>query len=724
MTRLDSELIFFTPSPDRIARLRELAYNLWWTWHPEAQDLYREIDPDLWELIYHSPVKFLREVRQQRLIEAANNPAFLEKYDAVLAKFDAYVNREDTWFARKYPHVKDQTIAYFSAEFGIHESLPIYSGGLGILSGDHVKEASDMDLPFVAVGFLYPQGYFRQRLDHSGWQFAEYNKLNFAESPAAPALTPEGEEVVIEVELPGRNIYAKVYRLQVGRVPLLLMDTDIHPNSPPDRELSARLYGGDQEMRVSQELVLGVGGVRALRKMGIAPTVWHMNEGHSAFLVLELVREKVENEGKSFHDALREVQSSAVFTTHTPVPAGNDAFPFALIEKFFMNFWPRLKIGHEEFMNLARQDQHWGPTFAMTVLALRASDRHNGVSALHGHVARGMWNWLYQGKSQDEVPIGHVTNGVHTASWLAPEMRELFDSYLGSDWEDYLEEPETWKNISNISNKVLWDVRCQLRSHLLKFAYERTRQRLLRMDQGGQIPPMFDESALTIGFARRFATYKRATLMFKDVERLKAILNRHDRPVQILFSGKSHPADNPGKHFIQDIYQLSLQPGLSGKIMFIEEYDIAVGRAMVQGVDLWLNNPRRPHEASGTSGQKASLNGSPNASILDGWWPEGYNGNNGWAIGEEREYGSQEEQDWNDAQSLYHILEHEIVPSYYDNRDSDGVPARWMEIAKESIISCAPQFSTRRMLADYLRYYYVPAMGQEPEPAETSRTKG
>ncbi len=708
---LDNELIF-TPTPARIARLRELAYNLWWSWHPEAQELYEKIDPELWELVYHSPIRFLREVRQRRLTQAATNDEYLKQFDEVMAKFDAYMGDTNTWMDRNYSDIKGETIAYFSAEFGMHESLPIYSGGLGILSGDHTKESSDMNLPFITVGFIYPQGYFRQRLDHSGWQFAEYNKVDFADLPARPALTPEGEEVVVEVELPGRNIYAKVYILQVGRTPLFLMDTDIHPNSPPDRELSARLYGGDQEMRISQELVLGVGGVRALRKLGINPTVWHMNEGHSAFLVLELIREKVA-EGKSFHDALNDVKAHSVFTTHTPVPAGNDAFPFALIEKFFMNFWPQLNISHEEFMNLARQDQSWGPTYAMTVLALRGSERHNGVSKLHGHVARGMWHWLYPDRGREDVPIGHITNGVHTASWLAPEMRALFDSYLGQEWEDYLDNPDTWKGISNISDKVLWETRNILRHRLVHFVDQRTRQRLQRMDQGAHIPPMLDPNALTIGFARRFATYKRATLMFKDLERLKAILNRHDRPVQIIFSGKAHPADNPGKHFIQDIYQLSLQPGLAGKIVFVEEYDIAVARMMVHGVDVWLNNPRRPHEASGTSGQKASLNGSPNASILDGWWPEGYNGKNGWALGEEREYNNQDEQDWVDAQSLYHTLENEIVPAFYEHRDNEGVPSKWMQIAKESIITCAPAFSTRRMLSDYMRDYYIPAMNRK-----------
>ncbi len=701
------ENLFFTPIPERIVRLRELAYNIWWAWHPEARELYSKLDPDLWELIHHSPTRMLREVRQSSLERAAADPDYVAQYDSVLAAFDAYMNPPATWYTKHYPDEQNQLIAYFSAEFGLHESLPIYSGGLGILSGDHTKEASDMALPFVAVGFIYPQGYFLQRIDESGWQFAEYRKLNFSESPALPATTADGSEVVVEVELPGRTIYAKVYSLQVGRVTLYLMDTDIYPNSPQDRELSARLYGGDQEMRVAQELVLGVGGVRALRKLGLNPTVWHMNEGHSAFLVLELIREQVQA-GVPLDEAMQASRAHTVFTTHTPVPAGNDAFPFPLIEKFFVNYWPQMGMTHEQFMQLARQDHNWGPAFAMTVLALKGSARHNGVSKLHGHVARGMWQWLYPQRSRDEVPIRSITNGIHSASWLAPEMRALFDEYLGAEWEDNLDDPATWRTIADIPDPVLWDVRNVLRHRLVEFAYTRAHQRLLRLGITDRLPPKLDPHAFTIGFARRFATYKRATLIFRDKERLKAILNNPDRPVQIIFAGKAHPADNPGKHFIQDIYRLSDEPGLHGRILFIEEYDMTTGRRMVQGTDMWLNNPRRPYEASGTSGQKAAMNGGPNASILDGWWPEGYNGKNGWAIGEEREYNSYEEQDWHDAQSLYHLLENEIVPAFYD-RDAAGVPPRWLAIAKESIQTCAPLFSTRRMLTDYMRELYMPA---------------
>lgn len=700
--------LLFTPIPARIIRLRELAYNFYWTWHPEAQELYRQIDPELWEAEYHNPVDFLRNVRQRRLEEAAADPEYLAQFDSVLASFDAYVAAKDTWFARTYPDAGDQMIAYFSAEFGLHESLPIYSGGLGILAGDHVKEASDIGLPFVAVGFIYPQGYFRQRLDPSGWQEAIYTKLNFADVAATPALTPDGHEVVVEVELPGRTIYAKVYRIQVGRVALLLMDTDIHPNSPQDRELAARLYGGDHEMRIAQEIVLGIGGVRALRQIGVNPTVWHMNEGHSAFLVLELARELVER-GLPFAEAIKEVRARAIFTTHTPVPAGNDAFALDLIDKYFASYWPQLGISREEFMGVALQQQSWGPTFAMTVLALHLSERHNGVSKLHGHVSRGMWHWLYPSAAPDEVPIISITNGVHTPTWLAPEMRRLFEEAIGPDWEETLDDAGQWSRIHDLPDATLWESRRALKHRLVEFGRERTRQRHMRLGTPPLMWPVLEDDVLTIGFARRFATYKRATLLFKDIERLKAILNRGDRPVQIVFAGKAHPADDPGKLFIQQVYQMSQQPGFVGKILFLEEYDMHVARMLVQGVDIWLNTPRRPLEASGTSGQKASLNGAVNVSILDGWWPEAFNGKNGWAIGEEREYPSQDEQDWVDSQQLYHLLEDEIVPLFYE-RGADGVPHGWLARSKEAIATVAPAFSTRRMVKEYATRLYVPAM--------------
>ncbi len=699
--------LLFTPTPQRIARLRDLAYNLYWTWHPEAQDLYRSIDPQLWEAEYHNPVGFLRNVRQAKLDAVAADAGYTARYDAVIAAFDAYMHADDTWFKTTFGANSGERIAYFSAEFGIHESLPIYSGGLGVLAGDHVKEASDLDLPFVAVGFIYPQGYFKQRLDASGWQEAIYNKLNFADIAATPALTPAGSEVVVSVDLPGRTIYAKVYRIQIGRVPLLLMDTDIHPNSPQDRELSARLYGGDQEMRVAQEIVLGIGGVRALRQMEIAPTVWHMNEGHSAFLVLELARELVSG-GKKFADVIGDIRKHSIFTTHTPVPAGNDAFPLPLMEKYFSSYWTQLGLSRDEFMDVALQNQSWGPTFAMTVLALKTSRGHNGVSKLHGHVARGMWQWLYPGIEQEDVPITSVTNGVHSATWLATEMRALYDGAMGKDWERSLDDMAMWQKIHAVPDAEFWQTRLGLKRKLIGFARERTQQRHMRLGFPPAGWPVLDETAFTIGFARRFATYKRATLLFKDMERIKNLLNRMDRPMQIIFAGKAHPADEPGKQFIQQVYQMSQQPGFIGRIVFIEEYDMCVARHLVHGADIWLNTPRRPHEASGTSGQKASLNGLPNVSILDGWWPEAYNGKNGWAIGDETELPNQEEQDWKDAQHLYHILEDEVLPLYY-NRSADGIPHKWIEVSKEAIATCAPMFSTRRMVKDYVTKLYVPS---------------
>ncbi|MCX6015860.1 MAG: alpha-glucan family phosphorylase [Chloroflexales bacterium] len=696
--------LLFTPIPARINRLRDIAYNYWWAWNPTATDLFNRIDFQLWESIYHNPVQFLRNVRQRNLIAAANNPTWLADYDAVVVGFDAYMNRKNTWFKRTYPTEKS-TIAYFSAEFGLHESLPIYSGGLGILAGDHIKEASDLDLPLVAVGFIYPQGYFRQRLDHSGWQEALYSKMSFADIPARPALTPDGNEVVVEVDLPGRTIYAKVYHLQVGRMVLYLLDTDIHPNSPADRDLSARLYGGDHELRVAQELVLGVGGVRALRQLGIAPTVWHMNEGHSAFLVLELAREYVAN-GVPFMQAFDMVRDQAVFTTHTPVPAGNDAFSLDLIDKYFSQFWDLLGISRDAFMNIAMQQQSWGPSFAMTVLALRLSDMHNGVSKLHGQVARSMWQWLYPGKSNDEVPITSVTNGIHTASWIAPTMRYLFDRTLDPDWYEHLDNPATWQALKSSDDSEFWQARLSLKRTLVEFVRERVAPRHTRLGFPPVAWPMFDDTILTIGFARRFATYKRATLLFKDADRLKAILNNPARPIQMVFAGKAHPADEPGKHFIQDVYRRSQEPGFAGRIIFLEEYDMCVARALVQGVDVWLNTPRRPYEASGTSGQKASLNGIPNLSILDGWWPEAYDGTNGWAIGSEQANDNLDAQDWDDAQHLYHLLETEVAPAYYD-RDAHGVSAHWVAIAKAAVMTCAPKFSTQRMLKEYVNLLYL-----------------
>ncbi|HEY63119.1 MAG TPA: glycosyltransferase family 1 protein [Caldilineae bacterium] len=713
--KLLGRISVFPAVPERIGRLNELAYNLWWIWHPKAQALYRLLDPELWEQVDHNPVKLLREVMQDRLNWAAADPDYLALYDKVMGDLDAYMHPSSTWFSQQHPDSQDELIAYFSAEFGLHEALPIYSGGLGVLSGDHCKTASDLGIPLVGVGFLYPQGYFRQLIDASGWQQARYEKINFSEVPARPALDANGQQIMISVELPGRTIYARVWHFQVGRVSLYLLDTDVAQNAPADRELFARLYAGDKEMRISQEVMLGIGGVRALRALGLHPTVWHMNEGHSAFLVLERVRELIA-QGVPFAAACEAVKASTVFTTHTPVPAGHDAFGFDLMDRYFGHFWPQLGIDRETFLNLGRYDYPWGPQFSMTVLALRMSGRRNGVSQLHGAVSRRMWQSLWPGTPVEEVPIGAITNGIHVESWLAPEMAALYDRYLPPDWRDRLEDPETWKAILEIPDEELWMTHVRLKHEMIDFIRDRVRRQRLRhgssMSQVAAAAELLDPNALTIGFARRFATYKRATLIFWDLDRLRGLLNNPNRPVQIIFAGKAHPADDPGKKLIQQIHQLSQQADFLGRIIFVEDYDLNIARHLVQGVDLWLNTPRRPNEASGTSGQKAAINGLLNCSTLDGWWPEGYNGANGWAFGETRELSDPQAQDEADALALYAVLEHEVIPLFYE-RDEAGVPRGWVRRMKEAIRSVTPRFNTRRMLREYLQEMYLPTAAHE-----------
>jgi starch phosphorylase len=711
----------FPVIPARISRLHELAYNLWWSWNADAQRLYQTIDAELWQRSLHNPVRLLREIAAERLQALAEDPAFLAQYDQVMQTFDAYMKAEQTWFKQTHPELLDQTIAYFSMEFGLHESLPIYSGGLGILSGDHCKEASDLGLPLVAVGFLYPQGYFSQRINADGMQEATYNKLRFSEVSATPAVTPDGAEVTISVDLPGRKVYAKVWKIAVGRISLFLLDTDVAPNAPNDRVLAAHLYGGDHEMRISQEIVLGIGGVRALRALGLKPALWHMNEGHAAFLGLERVRELVAEAGLTFAEAREAVAANAVFTTHTPVPAGNDAFGLDLIDRFFNNYWGQLGLNRDQFIDLARQDQNWGPSFSMTVLALRLSDQHNGVSKLHGDVSRRMWQFLWPGVDIDEAPITSITNGVHTSTWLAPALGDFYDRALGLAWRQHLDQPQTWDPISTAPDKELWDIHCQLKADLITYVRERVKQHRLRLGEGTlqieEAANLLDPQAFTIGFARRFATYKRATLIFRDLEHIRRLLQSSSHPVQIIFAGKAHPADEPGKALIQQVYRLSRQPGFAGRVVFLEDYDMDMARRLVSGVDLWLNNPIRPYEASGTSGQKASLNGAPNCSILDGWWVEGYNGKNGWAFGEQREYQNAELQAEADALALYAVLEQEIIPLFFE-RDAQGLPTRWLSVMKEAIRTIAPQFSMSRMVKEYTERLYVPGEQQGQRVAQ------
>lgn len=703
--------------PQRLRRLADLAYNLWWTWHPEAGRLFQNIDSECWESTYHNPVEFLRCVPHERLKEVTRQKDYLDVYDRIIDTFDAYMaGNSGSWFARTFPDRTNQPIAYFSTEFGLHETLPIYAGGLGILSGDHLKEASDLGLPLVAVGFLYTQGYFKQRITEDGWQEEDYAQLSFSDLPVYPVLNGEDEAQLVSVDLPGRQVHARLWRVQVGRLPLYLLDTNVEQNQTDDRKLTSRLYTSDLEARISQELILGIGGVRALRALGYNPAVWHLNEGHSAFQTLERTRELTSG-GMSFDDACARVRASTVFTTHTPVPAGHDEFPLWMIDKYFSNYWPQLGIERDVFINVALEKQPWGDTYGMTTLAIRMSDHLNGVSELHGQVARQMWAHLWPERKPEQVPIRHITNGIHSPTWLARRMKLLFDEHMGADWLDHIDDPRIWEDIDKIPDAALWDVRRHLKRKLVAYMRERVRNQWLP----GTIHPvqviasgvLLNPYALTLGFARRFATYKRANLILKDPERLLHMMNQPGRPVQFIFAGKAHPADEPGKKLIQEVYRFVKNSEAGGRLVFLEDYDMNIARYLLQGVDVWLNTPRRPNEASGTSGEKAALNGVINFSILDGWWREGFDGKNGWAIGDEQVYAEPEEQDAADIESLYQTLEDEIIPLYYD-RSADNLPSEWLGMVRHSIKTLAPAFSMKRMVKQYMNEMYLPAL---PEPS-------
>ena len=687
-------------NPDSLQRLEDVAYNLFWTWSPKAQRLFSQLDPELWEATEHNPVRLLEE--SENLEAAAGDEDFLRLYEEVLKELDAYLGGRETWIDYVYPDM-GRPVAYFSAEFGLHEALPMYSGGLGVLAGDHVKSASDLGLPLVGVGILYAQGYFRQLINAEGRQEEVYEPFDPESRPLRPALDAGGREIFVTVGIPGRELYLKVWRVEVGRSTVLLLDADISENSGEDREITARLYGGGQHTRLLQELILGVGGVRALSAAGIEPSVYHMNEGHAAFSGLERLRELVAS-GNSLEEARKTVAHATVFTTHTPVPAGHDAFPPDLFDGL-MGDWPgALDVDRDTLWSLGHKQEEWGPTFNMTVLAMNLSAVSNAVSELHGEVSRQMWR-----HSMPDVdgrkPITHVTNGIHTWSWLAPELFDLFSEHSGGRaWQEMVQDASAWSFVEEIPAEDLWQAHVAAKLRMVDFLNGRFR---LQAERGGGRVQELSPDALTLGFARRFATYKRATLLLHDPERLRRILKNPDRPVQFVFAGKAHPADEPAKKFIQDLYNVPENEDLAGHLFILEDYDMNVARYLVQGVDVWHNNPRRPLEASGTSGQKASLNGAPNFSVLDGWWPEAYDGKNGWTIGEAKEYASQEEQDAADAESLYATLESGISPLYYD-RNAEAVPEGWVGTMKEAIVTVAPAFSTQRMVRDYVHKLYVP----------------
>ncbi|MBA4018471.1 MAG: alpha-glucan phosphorylase [Pirellula sp.] len=692
-----------------------LANNLWWSWQPDVVNLFRDLDPIRWRQLDHNPIALLSEFNADRLELRVAELVLYSRINHAYRRLKEYLSTNQTWGNTHSGVLGSKPVAYFSAEFGMHESIPIYSGGLGVLSGDHVKSSSDLGIPFIAIGLFYDQGYFKQRLDHDGYQIEEYLDTKVENLPMQPAVGKDGRPLALTIETRSGVLHCKVWRMNVGRVQLYLLDCDVDGNSPEDRELTARLYGGDHRTRIRQELVLGVGGVRALRALGISPGVYHLNEGHSAFATLEAIRQMMEEDGLTFDDAMRDVARHTVFTTHTPVPAGHDRFDSGLIEEHLGPVRDRLGISHEQLMGLGRVEPHnGGETFCMTVLALKASRHANAVSSLHGHVSRRMWAHLWPWRVEEEIPIGHITNGVHVPSWLAHQMQQLYDRNFPVNWMGRMGEPEVWQMIHNVDPGELWETHHALKNLLLAFVRRRVSRDCRRRGEADDAVEaarnMLDPNVLTIGFARRFATYKRADLIATDIERMADLLNDPERPIQLIFAGKAHPADEPGKGLIRRVANLRHDPRFAGRVAFIEDYDINVARHMVQGVDVWLNNPRRPLEASGTSGEKVVLNGGLNLSVLDGWWAEAYDGKNGFSIGNGASHVSYEINDKRDAEDLYRVLKEQVIPLYYE-RDVDGLPRGWIKCMMNSISSLAWRFSAHRMVMDYVRSAYLPAAG-------------
>ena len=701
--------------PDEVERLYDLAYNLWWTWSPRARELFSAVDSRSWSL-YRNPVQLLINVDRPHWQEKLEDDAFRTLYHRVIQALDRYLAEAgDAWFARTHPGVQGP-IAYFCMEYGLHQALAIYSGGLGVLAGDHLKSASDLGVPLVAVGLLYRHGYFRQTVSADDRQQHIYPDYDFTRLPVRPAAGPTGRGVFVAVPLPGREIHAQVWVAQIGRVPLVLLDTDVPQNDSADRPITWALYTPGREMRIAQELVLGIGGARALAALGIEPRVWHMNEGHSALLQFERARRRLAA-GESFAAALAEIRRSSVFTTHTPVPAGNEVFDAALARRDFAPWCAATPVDLEEWLRLGQIDHgEPGQPFNMTALAVRTSARLNGVSRLNAEVARPMWDHLIPSDAPEEERLHAITNGVHPSTWLGVEMQELFARWFGERWPQVITSEIGRAAILDNSDQDLWEVHLEQKRRLARFLRARLRDQFARHglspDELRGIEKMFDPQVLTIGFARRFATYKRAGLLFADLLRLRHLVGNRERPVQIVLAGKAHPADKAGQELIQHLFQLSQSETLKGRVFFVEDYDIRVGRMLVQGVDVWLNTPRRPMEASGTSGMKAAMNGALNCSIADGWWPEGFDGSNGWVIAG-RDGGSDEAaQDREDALALYHLLEEQIVPAFYE-RDEKGLPRRWIAMMKEAIATVTPRFSSDRMVAEYCEKAYLPLLGND-----------
>jgi starch phosphorylase len=703
---------FIAPAQER---LWAVAHNLCWCWDYDCISLFRDLDPTRWAKLNQNPIALLNEIPLETLERRAAELGLHSRINYAYRRQQEYLREDRTWGSMNAGVLRPRPVAYFSAEFGLHESLPIYSGGLGVLAGDHIKSASDLGIPLIGIGLFYGQGYFLQHLDEEGWQHEEYLHTDVNQLPMELAIGLNSEPVVVEIETRGGVIRAQVWRVQVGRCTLLLLDSNVTGNAPEDLELTSRLYGGDKRTRIRQELLLGIGGFRALKAMGIAPGVLHLNEGHSGFAVLEAVRDRVQEEGLDFDTAANEIAREVIFTTHTPVPAGHDRFPGELIEEHLGPLREQLGISHDRLMGFGREhpgDQ--GEPFCMTVLGLLLSRRANAVSSLHGEVSRAMWKGLYPGKPEDAVPIGHITNGVHVPSWLAPQMSRLYDRHLGVGWQGKSSWLKTWEEIEHVDDGELWETHLSLKAQLIEFVRRRAREQAERRNEPAdtlhRLSRVLSPDALTIGFARRFATYKRANLLLRDMEKLATMVNDPKRPVQFLFAGKAHPHDEPGKTVLQQIAQMMRDLKCGDRFVFIENYDINVGRYLVQGVDVWLNNPRRPLEASGTSGQKVVLNGGLNLSVLDGWWAEAYDGLNGFAIGNGRTHSNMDVHDTRDGEDLYRVLLDELIPLYYQ-RDKDGLPRGWITRMKRTIRTLGWRFSADRMVMDYTRNCYIPAAG-------------
>ena len=704
--------------PAALEPLRDIVFNLWWTWEPKARALFRHLDPNLWHKTNHNPLRMLQLCKQARLHEVAEDDDFIREMKLVHTALENYLGRADTYGKlRTTSPLAKGPVAYFSAEFGFHESVPNYSGGLGILSGDHCKSASDLDVNFVAITLLYKQGYFRQQINKDGWQESIGLNQNFSHLPLKEALDGKDAPLMVAVEIIGRSVIAKVWKLAIGRITLFMLDTDVPENSEEDRQITAQLYGGDTELRVKQEIVLGIGGIHALHAMGIEPRVYHMNEGHSAFLSLELIRRQVNDHKLDFYSALQIVAAANVFTTHTPVPAGNDAFSLDLMRKYFGDYPAKVGIDWTTFASFGQYRNNATEPFSMTILALRTSRHANGVSELHGRVSQGLWKDVWAGVPQNEVPITSITNGIHTKTWMAPEFGALYDKYL-PDWEEHLVDEDFWRGVLDIPDDEMWATHQRLKARLIELVRDRVRRQRTRIGETPEnirhVSRMLNPDVLTIGFARRFATYKRATLLFADPDRLHKLLTHSERPVQFVFAGKAHPKDEPGKQFIQKVYQFTRMPKFENRIVFVEDYDHYVGRRLYQGVDLWLNNPRRPLEASGTSGMKLPPSGGLNLSVLDGWWCEAYKHNKkaGWAIGSEipetTEQIDEKFEEAVDVASLFHLLEAQIVPLYYAKPDGQ-LPVAWIQLMRESIRTVVPVFNTHRMVKEYAERLYEPA---------------